>query len=413
MSEPTSPGGMAPTLTLLASALILLVAFGAVEVARPALSVYVLSTLVHAAVYLIAIAYVTRRPARGLDLLLILCIAVLLRAFAMTASGSLPVDAVLAHLSDASSYPGIRQNETALAIHPPVAQMLFALANRLSDSFSGIRIVTATAEAVTIVALLAWLKIENLPRERVLIYAWHPLPIWEFSAMGHIDSAAIALAVLAIVAVVRRYQAVGGSLLAAAVATNYFPIVLAPALWRRGGWSMPLAFVLTLAAVYLPYAWQVGSGVLGPLWQYLDHEGYRSGHGFHLLQVLRDLGIKVPDATIYVAAALLALLAVEAWTLFARGASEVRPQHLVIVAAAFVLAASPHYAWWFGWLVPLLVLYRSPSVICFTLLALLLNAPDNGAWATRSFYYSVIFGGFAMLAIVEMIWRRRYPLAFT
>ncbi|MEQ1616534.1 MAG: glycosyltransferase 87 family protein [Hyphomicrobiaceae bacterium] len=422
-------GGAAPFLVALASALVPIVAFGASEVASGALGSYVASALAHGALYVGAIVYVIRRPARGFDLLLILCIAVFLRALAMTAPANLttdglryvwdgriqwagfnpylwvPADAELAHLRDAVIYPGINQKETAVTLYPPLAEMLFALANRLSDSLRGIQLVMALAEGVTIIALLAWLKADNLPRERVLIYAWHPLPIWEFSSMGHIDSAATALLMLTILAVVRQRQGLAGGLLAAAFATKYFPLVLAPALWRRGSWRMPLAFAVMLAALYMPYAWGAGWNVVGFLARHLDNEGYGAGYGFHIVWVLRDFGLWAPSGRVYVAIVLVPLAALGVWSLLRRRFDEVRPDHLVILAAAFTLATSPHYAWYFGWLIPLLVRHLSPAVLGFTLLALLQNMPGNAQWATATFFYITIFGGFVLLATAEALWR--------
>lgn len=427
-------GGVASVLVLLAAALVPLVAFGAGEIGRGALGPYVASALVHGVFYVAAVAYVLRRPPNGYDLLLILCIAVLLRAFAMTAPPNLttdglryvwdgriqwagfnpylwvPADAALAHLRDASIYPGINQKETAVTIYPPLAEMLFAVANRVSDSLRGVQMVMALAEGVTIVALLAWLKASNQPRERVLIYAWHPLPIWEFSSMGHIDSAATALLMLTILAVARQRQGLAGGLLAAAVATKYFPLVLAPALWRRGTWGMPLAFVIVLAALYVPYAWSAGWNVLGFLARHLDNEGYVAGYGFHIVWVLRDFGLWAPSGREYIALALMPLLALAMWALLRRRADQLRAGHLVMLAAAFTFATSPHYAWYFGWLVPLLVGYMSPAVLGITLLALLQNMPGDAQWATQTFFYVVIFGSFLAMVLIEAWWRLRRPL---
>ena len=429
MSEEIRAGGATPFLVALASVLVLLVAFGAGEIGSGALRSYVASALVHGGVYVAAIVYVMWRPARGFDLLLILCIAVFLRALAMTAPANLttdglryvwdgriqwagfnpylwvPADAALAHLRDGVIYPGINQKETAVTLYPPLAEMLFAVANRISDSLRGVQLVMALAEGVTIIALLAWLKADNLPRERVLIYAWHPLPIWEFSSMGHIDSAATALLMLTILAVVRHRQGLAGGLLAAAFATKYFPLVLAPALWRRGAWGFPLAFVVSLAALYLPYAWGAGWNVIGFLARHLDNEGYGAGYGFHIVWILRDFGLWAPSGHEYVAIVLVPLLAAGVWALMRRRADELRPDHLVMLAAAFTLATSPHYAWYFGWLIPLLVRHLSPAVLAFTLLALLQNMPGNAQWATATFFYSLIFGGFVFLAVVELLWR--------
>lgn len=435
--KPAAKPALSAPLSAVAVVLLLLTCVGAREIEQQALAAYVVSALVHGVFYLVAVWWVSTQRPGARDFILILAIAVLLRGVAMTAPPNLttdglryvwdgriqwagfnpylwvPADSALAHLRDAAIYPNIYLKETAVTIYPPVAQMLFLVANAVSDSLRGIQVVMAAAEAVTVWALLAWLKAADLPRERVLIYAWHPLPIWEFSSMAHIDSAATALLMLTIVAAVRGRQGLAGGLLAAAVLTKYFPIVLAPALWRRWGWRMPLAFVVTTAALYLPYVAGAGAGVLGFLGRHLDNEGYGAGYGFHIIWVLRDYGLWAPSGRQYVALAVMSLGALGLWALLRRRADDVRPEHLVMLAAAFTFLTSPHYAWYFGWLIPLLARHMSPAVLGFTLLAVLQNTPGNATWLTQNFFYATIFGGFLIMLTAEAVWRRcaRRPLA--
>jgi hypothetical protein len=54
-----------------------------------------------------------------------------------------------------------------------------------------------------IAVLQAWWAIRGLPPQRVLIYAWSPLPMVEFWANGHNDSLAILLVALAFLAAAR------------------------------------------------------------------------------------------------------------------------------------------------------------------------------------------------------------------
>jgi alpha-1,6-mannosyltransferase len=430
-AQGTGRAAISPVPGGIAIALIILVAIAAYQLFQPALGRYVIAALFHAAFYAGAIWWVINKPARARDFALIILVAIVLRAIALSAPPSLttdglryvwdgriqwagfnpylwvPADPVLSHLRDAVIYPGINQKETAVTIYPPVAQMLFLIANAISDSLRGIQVVMTAMEAVTVWALLAWLKASNLPRERVLIYAWHPIPIWEFSSMAHIDSAATALLMLAIVAVVRGRQGIAGGLLAAAVLTKYFPIVLAPALWRRWGWRMPAAFAATVLVLYLPYVAGAGSKILGFLFNHLGNEGYGEGYGFHLVWVLRDYGLWAPSAQTYIIGALLILGGLGFFALLARSPDEIRPEHMIILGAAFVWATSPHYAWYFGWLIPLLARYPSPSVLAFTVLAILLNTPGNATWATPTFFYVTIFGGGLVLMLAEVMWRQR------
>lgn len=423
---------VSPVFGGIAICLVILVAIAAYQLTRPALGAYVVTALIHAVFYAGAVWWVMTKPARTRDLLLILVIAFVLRGIAVSAPPSLttdglryvwdgriqwagfnpylwvPADQALAHLRDAAIYPGIHLKDTAVTIYPPVAQMLFLMANAISDSLRGIQVVMTAMELVTIWAILAWLKADNLPRTRVLIYAWHPLPIWEYSSMAHIDSAATALLMLTIVAVVRGRQGLAGGLLAAAVLTKYFPIVLAPALWRRWGWRMPVAFSVAAGLLYLPYTAGAGPKVLGFLFNHLGNEGYSEGYGFHLVWILRDYGLWAPGAKAYIATTLALLLALGLYALLARRANEIRPEHMVMLGAAFVWVTSPHYAWYFGWLIPLLARYMSPSVLAFTLLAIVQNTPGNATWASPAFFYIVVFGGGLSLMLAEVLWQRRH-----
>jgi alpha-1,6-mannosyltransferase len=422
-------------LPALAVALGVLVAWGAVTIEFREIAAFVVTALIHGGLYTVAVCWVIRRPPRVYDLWLILGAALLMRGIAMTAPQNLttdglryvwdgriqwagfnpylfvPADERLAFLRDAVIYPGINQKETAVTIYPPVAQLMFLAASWISDSLTGPKLVFAACEVATIVALLLWLKRDELPLERVLIYAWHPLPIWEFSSQAHIDSGATALLVLAIVAAAYKRQALAGTLLAAATLTKYFPILIFPALWRRYSWRMPAAFISTAMLLYLPYAAGAGPKVLGFLGKHLDNEGYAAGHGFHVIWVLRDVNIGTLPVNAYIATAALILAALGLMALLKRAPDQMHPGHMLAIATAFVWLTSPHYAWYMAWLVPFLVRQLSPSVLMFTLLAVVQNGPGNAAWATQTFLYTILFGSTALLIGVELFWRWRMATA--
>ena len=136
--------------------------------------------------------------------------------------------------------------------------------------------------------------------------------MWEFAGSGHVDAVAIAAMLLAFVAADTRRPALAGLALAAATLTKYFPVVSAPALYRPWDRRLPLAFVATCIALYLPYL-SAGRYVLGFLGGYVDEEGLGSGHGIYLWSLVRAL-LPLPDAAfalyLAVAAVLMAGLAV-------------------------------------------------------------------------------------------------------
>ncbi len=211
-------------------------------------------------------------------------------------------------------------------------------------------------EAIAVWLLIKLLIASGLPPERVLIYAWSPLAVWEIAGSGHIDAVAVALLALALWARKRELPVLVGIALAGATLIKLYPVVLFPALYRRWDWKMPAAFFTAVLLAYAPYA-SVGAGVVGFLPGYFQEEGLQQGWGiFPLSVVARLLGHEFTgEAYLVMAAAILVLLGM--WFMFRRRADH----NGYVVAAttlalAFTVLLSPHYAWYFLWLLPMLCL---------------------------------------------------------
>jgi alpha-1,6-mannosyltransferase len=391
---------------------------------------FVLAALAQGAVYAGAVWLVLRHRFGRAALGVVILVAVIARAIALPAPAALstdvaryvwdgrvqgaginpyryvPADPQLAPLRDQAIYPDINRADYAVTIYPPVAQVIFFLATRVSETVTMMRLAMIGFEAVTVLALLALLKHDRRPPERVLIYAWHPLPIWEFAGTGHIDAAAIALMTLAMLAAARDRRLLTGMALAAGALAKPFTLLIAPALWRRWDWRLPAAFIVTLAACYLPYL-SVGSGALGYLGAYGDEQGYVDGKGFFLVALLRHLGLPAPAGPGFAifAAAVLALLAL---AIALRGKpDDAGPAIFLPLAATFLFLVSPHYAWYFAFLLPLLS--RAPYVplLYVTLACFIFYLPpikDFDDYFTAGLW---LYGGFAVLAVADLLVRSR------
>jgi hypothetical protein len=273
-----------------------------------------------------------------------------------------PADAPVAFLRDARVYPEINRAATAVTIYPPMAQMIFLGATRIADSVTGVKAAMVGFDFVTLGALLALLKSRRLPTSRLLLYAWHPLPLFEFAGSGHIDAAAIALMMLACVAAEWHRPLAAGALLGGAFAVKYFPIVVVPALYRRWGWRLPAAFAAVVVAVYLPYA-SVGSKVLGFLPGYVNDEGLTAGTGFFLLAALREL-LPLPSwATVAYVLAGAGVLAALAWRALRRPGGGISMPAALALMAVFTMWLSPHLPWYFTWIMPFLCFQPSWALI--------------------------------------------------
>ncbi len=390
---------------------------------------FVVGALIQCAVYALAVWLVLSRRWSGTTVLsVIITIAILARAIALLAPDALstdvyryiwdgrvqaaginpyryvPADPALAFLRDEDIYPNINRPEYAPTIYPPVAEMIFFLASRIQQTWTAMKLAMVGFEALTIGAILALLRRDGLPPERVLIYAWHPLPIWEFSGAGHVDAAAIAFLCLALLAAMRARPVAVGAALALAILVKPFALVIAPALWKKWDFRMPAAFAGVLLACYAPYL-GVGWRVFGFLGGYGGEEGYFEGGGFFIAALLRHLGVPIP-AGAFSAGVALAILAGLAMFVALRPRREpVEAWTPLLLATAFVVLVSPHFAWYFAWVLPLLCRKLYLPLLYLTLACFILYLPEIKDWSDYFKAGLWLYSGFAILVLGDVLMR--------
>ena len=284
-----------------------------------------------------------------------------------------PADPALAHLRDDKIYPRINRNY-APTIYPPVAEVIWFVTTRLSESVTWMKITMLLFEGITIWAVWRLLGLCGLPRQRILLYVWHPLAVWEFAGSGHVDAIAIAFISLALLARRRNAQATAGFSLAAAALVKLFPAVLLPAHYKPRDVKMPLAFALVIVLAYLPYLGVGARGVIGFLPGYARERGMLSGEQFFILAAIRRLppGFHVPNAA-FLVFAILVLALVSVWVLVRQREEPDRyVSNGLIIACTFTVLLSPHFPWYFAWLLPFLCFVPSVTVIYLTLSSFLL-----------------------------------------
>ncbi|MFN2452616.1 MAG: glycosyltransferase 87 family protein [Pyrinomonadaceae bacterium] len=319
-----------------------------------------------------------------------------------------PADDALARLRDASIYPQINRRDYAHTIYPPVAQAVYFLATRISERVVWMKAVMVGFEVVGLWALMALLASFNLPRQRALALAWHPLFIWETAGSGHVEAVAVTFIVLALLARRRNLETLTGVALACATLVKLFPAVLFPALYKRWGWRMPLAFFATIIVSYVPYLSVGISGALGFLPGYTEEEGLQNGVRFYLLNLARWLfgENNVPNAA-FIVFALVALASVGLWAVWKR--ERTGSDYIVrafALAFVFTLILSPRYAWYFAWLIPFTSLLPLAPVLYMTTACYVLYASWLGDRPPQMFILSnLIYLPFALLCGFAL-WRR-------
>lgn len=277
-----------------------------------------------------------------------------------------PSAEALTPLRDGAIYANINRADYAPTIYPPSSQIVFYLVTRISEAAIAMKAAMLAFEGLAVWTMLRLLALRGLPRSRILLYAWHPLPLWEFARSSHVDVVAIAFLLLAFLAAERRSPVLAGIAFGAGALVKYFPLVTAPALYRRWDWRFPVAFIATITALYLPYI-GAGAKVFGFLGGYISEEGLDRGSGIFLWQLLGAM-VALPQQA-FVAYVLGAATLMAALALFVLMRPRTAGGDLaggMMLALAFTLLVSPHYAWYFAWLVPFLCFYPVVGAIYLT-----------------------------------------------
>jgi hypothetical protein len=251
-------------------------------------------------------------------------------------------------------------------------------------------------EALAIFALIELLKARRLPSVLVSLYALHPLAVWEIAGSGHVDSVAVAFMLLALLAAEKGNRFATGAALAAGAFTKYFPLALMPALYRRWDWKMPAAFAAIALLLYLPYL-SVGRKVFGFLGGYAGEE-LGAGDGFYLVALLKWMGFGSAAFPVFCALAALTLISFALRSGFRSNPEKPDLAGAFSIAVASTVFFSPHYAWYFLWLVPFLCFFPRPSVFWLTLSATALYRLE---WPISLLGASVQYAPFAALLILE------------
>jgi hypothetical protein len=181
---------------------------------------------------------------------------------------------------------------------------------------------------------------------------------------------AAAILALATARTTRRTVA-GGILLGLAIATKLTPVLAVPAVFARGDdppsppreamrrrwFTVAVAASGAFIAVYIPHVLRVGAKVVGFLPGYLQQENYTSGTRYGII----GLFIIGPLATVVA----LLILAAVAFAVLQFSPPDRPWSGAVVMTAAALAVATPHYQWYSLLLVMLVALDGRPEWLAF------------------------------------------------
>lgn len=274
-----------------------------------------------------------------------------------------PNAAELAGLRDNSVWIYINR-KGSVTIYPPAAQLAFAILWRIQpDSVRWFQLAMAAGALVAGGLLVGLLRDLDLSRARVIIFLWSPLLLFETAHGAHLDGLVLPFLVGAWWARVRQKDVLVGVLLGVATAMKLYPAILLPALWRpgdrRGRWTMPVAFGLTLAGCYLPYVVGSGTRVIGFLPKYFG-ERFNMGLAGLLIPGFEAVGVD-PDQGL-LGLALVVLLALGLGMILRPASSgEAAVRRSIWLIGTFTLLTQNLFPWYMLWLLPLLAIFVQPG----------------------------------------------------
>lgn len=175
------------------------------------------------------------------------------------------------------------------AIYPPLSQISFAAAYLLTgDNLTGLKIIYFICEIFTLIFLIKLLYLKNVNLNRVILYAWLPLPILEYFVNVHLDPLGIMFLIISIYFIEKEKYLTASAFLAFSVLSKLIAIFLLPLIIKKAGFKKTMVFILSFAVVaaifYLPFIKEDAS-ILTGLISFISRWEF-NGSIYNLLKVL-------------------------------------------------------------------------------------------------------------------------------
>jgi alpha-1,6-mannosyltransferase len=275
-----------------------------------------------------------------------------------------PADEALKTLRDEQIYPNINRKAYP-TVYPAGAQIFFRMAYALvGDSVHGFKSLMVFFDILTLLALTALLRAYGFEANRLIVYAWNPLVIWEIAYSGHLEGVTVFLMVAALLlyALHRKIPAV--VILTLCSAIKLYPALLLAAIVNRGQRVKGLlVFSFTFGLLYLPYmaAGRKLSGFL-PIYLKSPYESFNMGLKSFILALFPGLNYYFLSQLFIVALAAAGLL------IFfkIKQNDQVLRCAFILTGLLMILMPASLHPWYVILIIPFLAFYPSPAWLIFS-----------------------------------------------
>ncbi|MGB4781355.1 glycosyltransferase family 87 protein [Candidatus Methylomirabilis sp.] len=269
-----------------------------------------------------------------------------------------PAADALRFLRDEQIFPLINR-QWAPTIYPPGAQVLFAGVYQLfPDSIVGMKFILLCFDLATIALIVRLLKRTEIDPDRVLLYAWSPLALFELAGSGHLDALMLPFVLLALAARTKGRAILAGGALGVATLIKLYPAVLFSALYQRRDFRFPLAFGLVVLLGYAPYVAGAGIKVIGFLPGYIQPlEDFNVGLRYFLSLAMAPFVTSVRTLSMFLLATCLLLFALR--LILKEDQLDLYRKGYLMAGAYLLLLPTSFHPWYLVWLLPFLCLFPS------------------------------------------------------
>jgi hypothetical protein len=237
--------------------------------------------------------------------------------------------------------------------------MFFALnAILFPDSITALKAIMMLFDIGTILLILRLLKKTGFRSDRVLLYAWSPLVLFELAGSGHLEAVMLPFVLLAILARMSGKPGLAGVTLGMATLIKLYPAALLPALYQRGDRRFPIAFGATILLGYLPYFYGASGKVLGFLPDYFGRwEDFNIGFRYFLTLALAPM---TTSPRLVAMLFLTALFGAVALYVARTGEGKDIPWRAYLMVSAYLLLLpTSFHPWYLVCILPFLCVYPS------------------------------------------------------
>ncbi len=342
-----------------------------------------------------------------------------------------PDDPALSDLRDDTIFASISSDDHKwLSPYPPAAQAVFWLVSLIRPmSVTAFKAAMSSFDLMTVLLLMLVLARSGIDPARAIIFAWHPLMIFEGAHSGHVEAVFIAFLALALLAWSHEKYAMTGVALALATLVKFYPVLLLPAfiissrherardererlsdsLLRavsdRRNLAMLGAFAATVVLAYAPYL-SARDKLFGFLGEYVSEEGFvGSGARYFALDMIRKL-VPIPTSAFLIVAGICFVIAAAWWCLKPKRSAVDVALVATSVIGLYLILTTPRYAWYYAWMIPFLCLIRRLSWLYLTCASVLLYL----VWYTPLVYPEIplwLGAGIYVPTLALLIWEHR------